>query len=87
MRIRSLAIKPDGKQRARERGAREVEGNFLTLEMTQQLINLVYRHVSHNVRARAHVYVYMANLSLSLTSVIDRLNGVSASSQSSSCFV
>lgn len=64
MRIRSLAIKPDDKQRARDRGAREVEGNFLTLEMTQQLINLAYRHVSHNVRARAHVYVYVANLSL-----------------------
>ena len=62
MRIRSLALKPDGKQRARERGAREVQGNFLTLEMTQQLINLAYRHVSHNVSTRARVYV--ANLSL-----------------------
>ncbi|KAM5541325.1 hypothetical protein V8D89_004879 [Ganoderma adspersum] len=46
--IRPLALKPDGKQRARERGAREVKGNVLTLEMTQQLINLAYRHVPHN---------------------------------------
>ncbi|PIL30275.1 hypothetical protein GSI_07453 [Ganoderma sinense ZZ0214-1] len=49
LKLRScLPFKPDGKQRARERGAREVEGNPLTLEMTEHLVNLAYRHTSHN---------------------------------------
>ncbi|PIL30245.1 hypothetical protein GSI_07423 [Ganoderma sinense ZZ0214-1] len=48
LKLRCLPFKPDGKQRARERGAHEVEGNPLTLEMTEHLVNLAYRHTSHN---------------------------------------
>ena len=44
-----LVFKPDGMERARERGAREIEGNFLTLDTTKQLINLVYDHLPHFV--------------------------------------
>ncbi|KAI1794312.1 hypothetical protein LXA43DRAFT_1116233 [Ganoderma leucocontextum] len=46
--LSSLVFKPDGKERACERGAREVEGNFLTLEMTHRLIRLVRDHVPHD---------------------------------------
>ncbi len=55
MYLRVLVFKPDGQERARERGAREVRGNFLTLEMTERLINLIYDLVPHNVSKPAQV--------------------------------
>lgn len=59
----SLTFKPDGKERARERGAREIEGNFLTLKTTKRLITLVYDHLPHSVSTA----MYPENLSPSLT--------------------
>lgn len=50
--VRWLSFKPDRQERARARGALEMEGNFLTLETTKQLVKLVFNHVSRSVRTR-----------------------------------
>ncbi len=47
--VLGLALKPDGKESARARGALESEGCFLTLDATKHLIKLVRDSVSRSV--------------------------------------
>ncbi|KAI1786993.1 hypothetical protein LXA43DRAFT_896901 [Ganoderma leucocontextum] len=50
-----LTFKPDGKERARARGAMEVEGNFLTLKTTKELVKLALGHVSRYMEGGCRV--------------------------------
>ena len=44
-----LDFKPGGQDKASQRGAMEVQDNFLTLDAAKQLIKIVFSHVSRSV--------------------------------------
>ncbi|TBU53228.1 hypothetical protein BD310DRAFT_938473, partial [Dichomitus squalens] len=70
-----LDFKSDGKEKACERGAVEVEDNFLTLEATKQLIKVVFGHVSRSTEAGCRILtdIILLRLATVLSNDVERM--------------